>query len=236
MLLLKKGSYGSDVVRLQKALRESGFVVVVDGFFGSETERALIGFQKSVGLVVDGIAGEMTFKILYGLEVEKLACVDSVYWVNDYYEDVVAKNQICLHHTASGPNPYGVVDWWRFSPVPVATSFVIGGKYGNKDGEIIEAHPERYWAWHLGVSPAYSNGFSNYDKSGVALDSKCIGIEICNWGFLTPHPLKNPHPLAPSPKGRGGTKDDKNPNTETKGRGGTKDPQEQRSLLGILSF
>ncbi len=190
MIPLAKGSFGTEVERLQIALNEKGFKVKVDKEFGNKTEIAVIEFQKQVGLTPDGIAGEQTFKALFGggalfiPDPHSLKCVDSVYAVPDYYKSVSKKNQICLHHTASGSNPFGVVDWWRMSPAPVATAFVIGGKYDKKDGEIIEAHPERFWAWHLGVSPKYSNGYSNHDRNGIALDSKCIGIEICNWGFL----------------------------------------------------
>ena len=49
---------GEDVRDLQLRLSRLGFDPgLVDGVFGPDTERALLGFQTEVGLVVDGIVG-----------------------------------------------------------------------------------------------------------------------------------------------------------------------------------
>jgi peptidoglycan hydrolase-like protein with peptidoglycan-binding domain/DNA-binding CsgD family transcriptional regulator len=55
-------SGGSDVVRhVQRRLRELGFRPgPVDGLFGPRTERAVRSFQRSHGLIVDGIVGPQT--------------------------------------------------------------------------------------------------------------------------------------------------------------------------------
>ena len=67
MMILKKGSRGSDVKVLQKALH-----LYEDGIFGSLTEEAVKEFQKANGLVADGIVGERTWaKINLGLVVSK---------------------------------------------------------------------------------------------------------------------------------------------------------------------
>ena len=42
MELLKKGSKGSDVVKLQEALVKLGFNVVPDGDFGNNTDKAAL--------------------------------------------------------------------------------------------------------------------------------------------------------------------------------------------------
>lgn len=58
---LRVGSRGAEVVALQKFLIEedvgSADRVVADGAFGPITRQALIDYQKSVGLVADGIYG-----------------------------------------------------------------------------------------------------------------------------------------------------------------------------------
>lgn len=56
---LKKGSKGNNVKNLQKFLNWYGnYKLVVDGEFGSKTESAVKKFQKSEGIVVDGIYGK----------------------------------------------------------------------------------------------------------------------------------------------------------------------------------
>lgn len=61
MSLLKKGSKGPDVVKLQEKLKELGFSPgAADGKFGNGTQAAVIAFQKSEGLLADGIAGPKT--------------------------------------------------------------------------------------------------------------------------------------------------------------------------------
>lgn len=186
MIPLVKGSFGDSVLTLQKALQKKGYKIDADSKFGDNTLKAVIDYQTKVGLEPDGIVGEMTmnsllFDAIVDTKKDALKCVKSVYQVNDYYKSINKKNQICLHHTAGGPSPYLTVDWWRLDPAPVATAFVIGGSFNKNDGEIIQAHPDQYWAWHLGIDPKFSGGC--VDRT---LDSKCIGIEICNWGFLRP--------------------------------------------------
>jgi putative chitinase len=61
MSVLKNGSSGPDVVKLQEKLRELGFNPgLIDGDFGPATEAAVIAFQQSEGLLADGIAGPRT--------------------------------------------------------------------------------------------------------------------------------------------------------------------------------
>ena len=59
--MLRTGSSGDDVVRLQKRLAAVGFDAgAADGIFGPKTEAALKAFQEANGLAVDGIAGPAT--------------------------------------------------------------------------------------------------------------------------------------------------------------------------------
>ena len=60
--LLKRGSTGAQVTYLQQSLTKLGYNPgPIDGFFGSKTETAVRSFQKSKGLVVDGIVGISTW-------------------------------------------------------------------------------------------------------------------------------------------------------------------------------
>lgn len=58
---VKEGSGGRDVVLWQQALNLiSGARLVEDGSFGPATKRAVMTFQRSVGIGVDGVAGNLT--------------------------------------------------------------------------------------------------------------------------------------------------------------------------------
>jgi len=55
---LEEGSYGNEVMELQKLLNKAGYNAGnVDGIFGPKVKEALIGFQTANGLKSDGIAG-----------------------------------------------------------------------------------------------------------------------------------------------------------------------------------
>jgi hypothetical protein len=55
-----RGDRGPDVVEIQTILHGYGYSVVVDGIYGKQTERAVRAWQRSNGLVVDGVAGPVT--------------------------------------------------------------------------------------------------------------------------------------------------------------------------------
>ncbi len=82
----------------------------------------------------------------------------------EFIKEVFPKSQIVLHGTASS-SAAGVGDWWNLQKGAIATAFAI-----DKGGEIIELFPACYWAYHTG--------------NGSAYDSRNIGIEIANEGFL----------------------------------------------------
>ena len=76
--LLRRGSRGDDVARVQDVLKFSlitaeymGFdgyyFGVVDGDFGAKTEAAVKAFQKDRNLVVDGVIGAKTWQALMEL-------------------------------------------------------------------------------------------------------------------------------------------------------------------------
>jgi peptidoglycan hydrolase-like protein with peptidoglycan-binding domain len=65
-ITLKKGDSGSEVTKMQKRLRELGYIsFTADGKFGSGTQTGVIAFQKANKLSADGVAGAGTLTLLY---------------------------------------------------------------------------------------------------------------------------------------------------------------------------
>lgn len=65
--LLKRGMVGADVKALQELLMQLGYALPkcgADGDFGTETEKAVIAFQKAEGLEPDGKYGDETHTAL----------------------------------------------------------------------------------------------------------------------------------------------------------------------------
>ena len=187
-MLLKKGSRGEEVKKLQLALG-----LEADGIFGSNTEKAVIAFQDKNGLSPDGMVGKNTWEILgvdtdqnnSAIETEyvtkKGLIIDREYLDDDEYVRDYGKIEplgFFLHHTAGWDNPYKTVrSWNNDSRGRVATQYVIGGSNvkGNTkhDGVVVECFPNNYLGWHLGKV-----GNFNISKfSG--------GVELNNFGYLT---------------------------------------------------
>ena len=61
----RRGSTGSNVMSIQKALNSHGAHLSVDGIFGSRTESAVKAFQKDHHLQVDGVVGPKTWGALF---------------------------------------------------------------------------------------------------------------------------------------------------------------------------
>jgi hypothetical protein len=82
MMLLRRGCIDPQVRAVQEILKSLGFVartasgaiknIAVDGDFGDETENAVMNFQKSSGLLVDGVVGPVTMKELQEAYTRKM--------------------------------------------------------------------------------------------------------------------------------------------------------------------
>lgn len=64
MKVLKVGSSGKAVTKLQNLLKEEGLLKSADGIFGPGTRAAVVTFQKRCNLVADGIVGDGTWTAL----------------------------------------------------------------------------------------------------------------------------------------------------------------------------
>ena len=58
--VLRRGSKGVQVYNLQQDLIYCGYTLALDGMFGNDTENCLKNFQKSSGIVANGVYGDQT--------------------------------------------------------------------------------------------------------------------------------------------------------------------------------
>lgn len=77
--LIKVGSTGEAVRYLQQSLTKLGYNLgIIDGIFGSKTNAAVRLFQKSKGLLVDGIVGNKTWVAIDN-------ALKSLFTIKDYF-------------------------------------------------------------------------------------------------------------------------------------------------------
>ncbi len=77
-LLLKNGSSGDEVRKIQVKLKELGYMSgEVDGQFGNATKNAVIWFQNQHGLDADGIVGKVTYDLLFSNTAKKAVATPS---------------------------------------------------------------------------------------------------------------------------------------------------------------
>jgi hypothetical protein len=203
------GMSGDDVTLLQEKLKDLGFFKDrIDGYFGQNTLLAVTSLQRSVGVRPDGNVGTQTWSqiINYGLkikseELEKpvidtdtrevpfsssyigsdgLIIYDCLLSDDEYNKKETQKNTIWLHHSGGGSRPDWTINGWETNNgLKVGTHFVIGRKSSTGDiqvwdGKVLKAIDDRYWVSHLGI-----------ETKSDQLNSRSIGIELCNYGPLT---------------------------------------------------
>jgi hypothetical protein len=96
---------------------------------------------------------------------------------NQFFAESSPKTQIYLHHTAGNGNAEGVSRYWNSNETRIGTAFVIG-----EDGTIVQCFSSKHWAWHLGID---NQDFSVNGAKYTNLNKSSVGIEVCNWGYLT---------------------------------------------------
>ena len=71
--LLRRGDRGSDVRQLQRALRQAGYDLEIDGIFGRITLECVRSFQATHDLERDGVVGPLTWGRLMAVCREEVA-------------------------------------------------------------------------------------------------------------------------------------------------------------------
>lgn len=182
-MILKKGSRGDDVMAIQQALH-----IYVDGIFGILTEEAVKEYQKSHGLVADGIVGDKTWAKLFppgkttslqqmsGQDVNDIVITKG--YINTHITPLKKRfiKYIAVHYTAGSKSKKGTALNTRnvFLKRPASADFVVD------DGSIVQINPDlkNYYCWSVGDKKnAYSGGGKLF---GVANNRNTISIEICS--------------------------------------------------------
>lgn len=176
MNTLKKGSKGKEVEILQKALN-----ITVDGDFGIKTENAVKSFQKSKGLVADGIVGNKTWSALGITETQQSKSVDtSVLYspLNVHFTKSINRpiTYIAIHYTAGGTSKKGSA----LNVKKVFESRKASADFAVDDETMVQFNPDmkNYYSWSVGDKKyVNSKGGSLYGK---ATNKNTISIEMCS--------------------------------------------------------
>lgn len=121
MRVLKIGSSGSDVMKIQAILKKIGYYDGdVDGIFGSITEAVVKNFQRDNNLTPDGVIGDSTYKALerfwLGYDTYTIRPGDTIYNIARRHfttvERILAANpNLNVYNLTLGQNikiPYGI--------------------------------------------------------------------------------------------------------------------------------
>ena len=153
--LLKFGSRGTAVVKLQQALTNKGFSPgPADGIYGKKTENAVIKFQQAYKLRIDGIAGRETQGRLFAASAAASRGTsytsDDLYWLSriinaeaeaEPYTGKVAVGNVILNRVKSSsfPNTVKGVIFEYYKNIPQFTPVADGTIYNNPNADSIKA-------------------------------------------------------------------------------------------------
>ena len=177
------------------------------GILDEHTKAGIKNFQRKIGYEPTGELDDHTFNAfskrynLQNIEITNadsdastdIAETDAAYEIKEVmlssdeyvtqYGKIAKRRQIFLHHTSGWNDPYATVkNWENDTRGKIGTHYVIGGinlktHDSSLDGTVIKCIPDEFFAWHLGSTSKDGIDFEMHKTS--------IGIEICNFGYLT---------------------------------------------------
>lgn len=183
MNTLAIGSKGLEVTQLQRFLAKIS-PLFVDGDFGDNTERALMAYQRSAGLVADGIAGPKTLARIFGASDPKhLSQADLQAAADELGVDlaaVMAVNSVESRGTGFLPNG---------KPVILFERHIMYRRLAASEqpelAENVEAFTERYPAIVSQRPGGYAGGSAEHQRLATAkqISTDCA-IESASWGLF----------------------------------------------------
>lgn len=178
MTLIKRGSKGEDVAKVQRFLG-----IEADGIFGVRTEVAVKEWQHQRGLVADGIVGAKTWSAMFpsASNVTSKAVDPAVIYAPLKACITKTPNRtikyIAIHYTAGASSAAGRAVSMKNSWEKTKRA---SADFGVDDRDMVQFNPDpaNYRCWSVGDKKnPYSNGGQLYGK---ATNSNTISIEICS--------------------------------------------------------
>lgn len=183
MTVLKKGSKGSEVLRLQKILG-----ITADSKFGPKTKAAVQKFQKDHGLYADGVVGTLTWMALDGtLKPFKRPPDNKQYdsrWGSKPYTSTGNKSQT-IKSSGCGPTSMcDIINAWFDSKVTPADLCKIAVQKGYRT-----ANSGTSWSFftHMATRYPFKRFLStaDHDKAVKALGEGALVIASMGPGYWT---------------------------------------------------
>lgn len=175
-MILKRGSKGDDVAKVQRFLG-----IEADGIFGVKTEAAVKEWQHQRGIVADGIVGAKTWGAMFPTATTSKAVDPAVIYAPLKCCITRTPNRvikyIAIHYTAGGSSAAGRAVSMKNSWEKTKRA---SADFGVDDATMVQFNPDpnNYRCWSVGDKKnPYSNGGQLYGK---ATNSNTISIEICS--------------------------------------------------------
>ena len=170
MVVLRKGSRGAEVARLQEILHLDN----VDSVFGEQTLQAVKAFQREHNLFPDGIVGPKTWDLL--LADNEIVIKKAFINKHITYSPGREVKYLAIHYTAGRSSKAGSAMNTQkvFLQNPASADYVVD------DATIVQVNPDikNYYCWAVGDRKNPYTGGGRL--SGVALNKNTISIEICS--------------------------------------------------------
>lgn len=171
-MILKKGSKGEDVKKIQMLLG-----LTVDGVFGPLTEQAVKDYQKKNGLQADGIVGDKTWSKMFGVTPkEDIGIIKKPINVHVTKYPNRPIKYIAVHYTAGSTSKKGAAEGTRhvFLNREASADFVVD------DETIVQINPDikNYYCWAVGDKKNSTTGGAQL--YGNAYNRNTISIEVCS--------------------------------------------------------
>lgn len=151
--ILRRGSHGDNVRRLQQALVEKGYLSgKVDGSYGSMTESAVRAFQIKNGITASGVATMFTQAKLFGYDALYAWNNSNLYNGNSGAYDIV--------NVESCGEENDIAVWFDFvnrDTTPVEAICIYYWLADSRNNLVTQSHAEYWIQWYYNMNVPYGS-------------------------------------------------------------------------------
>jgi peptidoglycan L-alanyl-D-glutamate endopeptidase CwlK len=180
METLREGSRGPDVQLLQRRLTEKGFKPgEIDGIFGAGTEAAVLAFQRSKGILADGIVGRETAAALDFVESD-LPVAEGMPGVTVQIAAKMVPGAPLANIKSNLPLIMGAMQNASLTTKPIALTAIATAMVETGRFEPISEFPSRF-----NTSPGGGELFDLYDfRTDIGNNARGDGAKYKGRGFV----------------------------------------------------